>query len=127
MGLWQLGLQYLGYRGNGEYGLDTINAYSPITDIGFGMSNVLMAAINTTSSYLGFIGLGIEPGRFGNMVADSPLTQAVKTFGWIPSYSYGFTAGAYYRMCPSQACLWVGSPMLTPRRQYYCVSNAGRV
>ncbi|KND87875.1 Candidapepsin [Tolypocladium ophioglossoides CBS 100239] len=97
MGLWQLGLQYLGYRANGEYGLDTINAYSPITDIGFGMSNVLMAAINTTSPYLGFFGLGIEPGRFGNMVADSPLTQAVKTFGWIPSYSYGFTAGAHYR------------------------------
>ncbi|PNY28600.1 Candidapepsin [Tolypocladium capitatum] len=97
MGLWQLGLQYLHFRGNGEYGLDTINAYSPITDIGFGMSNVLMTAINTTNPYLGFFGLGIEPGRFGNMVADSPLTQAVKTFGWIPSYSYGFTAGAHYR------------------------------
>ncbi|PHH89428.1 hypothetical protein CDD83_6081 [Cordyceps sp. RAO-2017] len=97
MGLWQLGLQYFGYNDNGEYGLDTVNAYSPITNIAFGMSNVLMSAINTTSPFLGFFGLGIQQGRFGDLVADSPITQAVKTFGWIPSYSYGYTAGAHYR------------------------------
>ncbi|PFH55780.1 hypothetical protein XA68_17627 [Ophiocordyceps unilateralis] len=97
MGLWQLGLQYFGYNDNGEYGLDAVNAYSPITNIAFGMSNVLMSAINTTSPYLGLFGLGIQQGRFGDLVADSPITQAVKTFGWIPSYSYGYTAGAHYR------------------------------
>lgn len=98
MGIWQLGLDYLGYGGNGQYGLDTVNAYSAITDIGFGMSNVLMSAINTTDYYIGFFGLGITQGSFGNEVAQSPLTQAVRTFGWIPSYSYGYTAGASYRM-----------------------------
>lgn len=98
MGIWQLGLDYLGYGGNGQYGLDTVNAYSTITDIGFGMSNVLMSAINTTDYYLGFFGLGITQGNFGHEVAQSPLTQAVHTFGWIPSYSYGYTAGASYRM-----------------------------
>lgn len=97
MGLWQLGLQYFGSNENGEYGLDAVNAYSPITNIAFGMSNVLMSAINTTSPYLGLFGLGIQQGRFGDLVADSPITQAVKTFGWIPSYSYGYTAGAHYR------------------------------
>ncbi|RDA95258.1 putative aspartyl protease [Ophiocordyceps camponoti-saundersi (nom. inval.)] len=97
MGLWQLGLTYFGYNDNGEYGLDAVNAYSPITNIAFGMSNVLMSAINTTSPYLGLFGLGIQQGRFGDLVADSPITQAVKTFGWIPSYSYGYTAGAHYR------------------------------
>lgn len=97
MGLWQLGLQTFGYNDNGEYGLDTVNAYSPITNIAFGMSNVLLAAINTTNPYLGFFGLGIQQGRFGDIVADSPLTQAVKSFGWTPSYSYGYTAGAHYR------------------------------
>ncbi|RDA85300.1 putative aspartyl protease [Ophiocordyceps camponoti-leonardi (nom. inval.)] len=97
IGLWQLGLTYFGYNDNGEYGLDAVNAYSPITNIAFGMSNVLMAAINTTSPYLGLFGVGIQQGRFGDLVADSPITQAVKTFGWIPSYSYGYTAGAHYR------------------------------
>ncbi|PTB63940.1 acid protease [Trichoderma citrinoviride] len=100
MGIWQLGLDYLGYGGNGQYGLDTVNAYSKITDIGFGMSNVLMSAINTTDYYLGYFGLGITQGNFGREVAQSPLTQAVHTFGWIPSYSYGFTAGASYRNTP---------------------------
>ncbi|EHK20346.1 uncharacterized protein TRIVIDRAFT_192926 [Trichoderma virens Gv29-8] len=100
MGIWQLGLDYLGYGGNGQYGLDTVNAYSTITDIGFGMSNVLMSAINTTDYYLGYFGLGITQGSFGHEVAQSPLTQAVHTFGWIPSYSYGYTAGAAYRNMP---------------------------
>ncbi|KAM4064641.1 eukaryotic aspartyl protease [Hirsutella rhossiliensis] len=97
MGLWQLGLQTFGYNDNGEYGLDTVNAYSPITNIAFGMSNVLMAAMNTSNPFLGFFGLGIQQGRFGDIVADSPITQAVKSFGWTPSYSYGYTAGAHYR------------------------------
>lgn len=97
MGIWQLGLGYLGFGGNGEYGLDSINSFSPITRISFGMNNVLMAAINTTDYFDGLFGLGIIQGSFGNMVADSPLTQAVKTFGWIPSYTYGYTAGASYR------------------------------
>ncbi|KAM0514197.1 hypothetical protein ACHAPE_007034 [Trichoderma viride] len=100
MGIWQLGLDYLGYGGNGQYGLDTVNAYSTITDIGFGMSNVLMSAINSTDYYIGLFGLGITQGSFGNEVAQSPLTQAVRTFGWIPSYSYGYTAGASYRNIP---------------------------
>ncbi|KAH6607786.1 eukaryotic aspartyl protease family [Trichoderma cornu-damae] len=76
MGIWQLGLEYLGYGGNGQYGLDTVNAYSTITDIGFGMSNVLMSAINTTDYYIGILGLGITQGNFGHEVAQSPLTQA---------------------------------------------------
>ncbi|KAL7788941.1 aspartic peptidase domain-containing protein [Trichoderma ceciliae] len=100
MGIWQLGLDYLGYGGNGQYGLDTLNAYSTITDIGFGMSNVLMSTINTTDYYIGLFGLGITQGNFGHEVAQSPLTQAVHTFGWIPSYSYGYTAGASYRNMP---------------------------
>lgn len=60
------------------------------------MEGVLTAAINSTDYYNGFLGLGIVQGRFGDQVHDSPLTQAVKQFGRIPSYSYGFTAGAYY-------------------------------
>lgn len=56
----------------------------------------MTAAFNTTEYYTGFFGLGITQGRFGDTVHDSPLTQAVKQFGRVPSYSYGYTAGAHY-------------------------------
>lgn len=61
------------------------------------MSDVLIATLNTTDYLNGLFGLGITQGNFGGTVAESPLTQAVKEFGWIPSYSFGFTAGAHYR------------------------------
>lgn len=96
LGVWQLGLNYLGFSGNGDYGLDTLAADSDITGKPFSMNNVITAALNSTDFFLGFFGLGITQGSFGNKIAESPLTQAVKAFGWIPSYSYGYTAGAYY-------------------------------
>ncbi|KAH7160288.1 aspartic peptidase domain-containing protein [Dactylonectria estremocensis] len=96
MGTWQLGLNYLGYGGNGDYGRDMI----ALGDDSFHMSNVLIATLNTTNYLNGLFGLGITQGNFGGTVAESPLTQAVKEFGWIPSYSYGYTAGAHYRNTP---------------------------
>lgn len=96
LGIWQLGLNYLGYGGNGEYGQDIIT----IGGDGFHMSDVLIATLNTTNYLNGLFGLGITQGNFGGTVAESPLTQAVKEFGWIPSYSFGFTAGAHYRNAP---------------------------
>lgn len=100
-----LGLDYLGYGGKGLYGLDSINSWSPVTNIAFGMSNALIATFNTTDYFTGLFGLGISQGRFKNNIGESPLTQAVKTFGWIPSYSYGYTAGAHYRNIPQSLTL----------------------
>ncbi|KAF7546895.1 hypothetical protein G7Z17_g8114 [Cylindrodendrum hubeiense] len=96
LGIWQLGLDYLGYGGNGQYGQDIIT----VGYDSFHMSNVLIATLNTTNYLNGLFGLGITQGNFGGTVAESPLTQAVKEFGWIPSYSFGFTAGAHYRNSP---------------------------
>lgn len=97
LGMWQLGLDYLGYGGNGDYGLDSLKTET-LSDTEFDMSNVLMAAINTTDYFNGFFGLGITQGSFGSRVTESPLSMAVEQYGWIPSYSYGYTAGAYYSM-----------------------------
>lgn len=72
------------------------------------MESTLMAAINTTNYLNGLFGLGIAKGTFGEEVMDSPLIQAVQTFGWIPSYSYGYTAGAHYRMLSSTAMQLAG-------------------
>jgi hypothetical protein len=98
LGTWQLGLEYLGYGGNGEYGQDTaLITHTLVADDALSMSGVLIAAINTTDYLNGLFGLGITQGNFGGKVAMSPLTQAVQKAGWIPSYSYGYTAGASYR------------------------------
>ncbi|KAG5960868.1 hypothetical protein E4U57_008014 [Claviceps arundinis] len=97
LGTWQLGLPDLGTGGSGQYGFDTIAASSPINDVAFGMTNVLMSAISATDFYLGYFGVGLRSGSFGDVVASPPLRQAVSSFGWIPSYSYGYTAGASYR------------------------------
>ena len=108
LGTWELGLPDLGTGGNGQYGFDTISTRSPITNTAFGMSNVLISAINSTGYYLGFFGVGLRSGNFGDIVASPPMRQAVASFGCIPSYSYGYTAGASYRRSPSsllQLCI----------------------
>ncbi|KAG6216042.1 hypothetical protein E4U50_006561 [Claviceps purpurea] len=105
LGTWQLGLPDLGTGGSGQYGFDTIAASSPINDIAFGMTNVLMSAISSTDFYLGYFGVGLRSGSFGDVVASPPLRQAVSSFGWIPSYSYGYTAGASYRGVVGSATL----------------------
>ncbi|RGP65044.1 hypothetical protein FLONG3_9379 [Fusarium longipes] len=105
LGTWQLGLSYLGYGGNGEYGRDLINTQSPLKSKPFTMNGVLIATINTTSYLHGLFGLGITQGNFNGTVAESPLTQAVSEYGLIPSYSFGYTAGAHYRNLPASLTL----------------------
>ncbi|KAF4985573.1 hypothetical protein FGRMN_11162 [Fusarium graminum] len=100
LGIWQLGLSYLGYGGNGDYGRDLFTMQSPLSDKPYNMDDVLIATINSTSYLNGLFGLGITQGNFNGTVADSPLTQAVEQYGLIPSYSFGYTAGAHYRNTP---------------------------
>lgn len=97
LGTWELGLPDLGTGGNGQYGFDTIAGLNPMTGVGYQMSNVLISAINSTDYFLGFFGVGMRSGNFGDIVATPPMRQAVASFGWVSSYSYGYTAGASYR------------------------------
>lgn len=60
------------------------------------VNSALMAAINDTDYYQGYIGLGVAQGRFGRNVTNPFITQLVETYGFIPSHSYGYTAGANY-------------------------------
>lgn len=96
LGTWQLGLSDLGYGGNGNYGRDLVNTQSPLSKEPFTMNGVLITTINTTDYMTGLFGLGITQGNFNGTVAESPLTQAVSEYGLIPSYSFGYTAGAHY-------------------------------
>ncbi|KAI0152472.1 acid protease [Hypoxylon sp. NC0597] len=96
LGAWQLGLDYLGLGGNGDYGMETVVVYDSVRRWQTSFNKQLVAGINETGYYTGFFGLGITPGRFNNVVAQSPIAALVEQDGIIPSHSYGYTAGAYY-------------------------------
>ena len=82
----------LGFSGDGIYGFDNISLSDDIS-----VPSQMVSVINTTDYWLGFFGLGVEPTYFTS--ADKPtfLDSMVETMSLIPSHSYGYTAGAYYR------------------------------
>lgn len=105
MGIWSLGLEYLGYGGNGDYGLDLLEFQGAQSGADFSMESTLIADFNSTDYFLGYFGLGLTQANFDGVVAKSPLTQAVETYGLVPSYTYGYTAGAHYRNTPASLTL----------------------
>ena len=82
----------LGFSGDGIYGFDNISLSDDIS-----VPSQIVGVINSTSYWLGFFGLGVEPTNFTS--ADKPtfVDSMVETMSLIPSHSYGYTAGAYYR------------------------------
>ncbi|KAI3332105.1 acid protease [Xylariaceae sp. AK1471] len=96
LGSWQLGLKASGVNANGDYGMETVVVYDSVRRWQTSFMKLLVAGINDTTAYTGFFGLGITPGNFGGVVAQSPITSLVEQSGTIPSHSYGYTAGAYY-------------------------------
>ncbi|KAK4140627.1 aspartic peptidase domain-containing protein [Dichotomopilus funicola] len=97
LGSWQLGMNYTGMGGNGDYGLETLAFVNRVTRFSTAIDGVLVAAINDTNYYQGYIGLGVTQGRFGSNLTNPFISQLVQTYGTIPSHGYGYTAGAYYR------------------------------
>ncbi|KAI0014462.1 acid protease [Xylariaceae sp. FL0662B] len=96
LGAWQLGMEYVGIEGNGDYAMETIAIYDSKQRSKTSFGQQVVAGINDTNPYTGFFGLGVTPGRFKDYVAQSPITSLVEQDGVIPSHSYGYTAGAYY-------------------------------
>lgn len=110
-GSFALGLDpELGLGGNGDYGFDTIALSDQIS-----VQSQTIAVINTTDYWLGLMGLGVTPTNFSsastaanssngtpapnvtNVDQKTFLSSLVETDNLIPSHSYGYTAGAYYR------------------------------
>jgi len=127
LGAWQLGLKDLGLGGNGDYGLDTILVSNTVTRITTSVDGALIAAINDTDYYQGFIGVGVTQGRFGTKVVNPYITQLAESYGTIPSHSYGYTAGAYYGECNLDPYmpLLVADPSSWERRPR--VADIGRI
>ncbi|MCJ1470921.1 hypothetical protein MMC07_009569 [Pseudocyphellaria aurata] len=111
----------LGFGGNGDYGFDSIALSEQIS-----VPSQTIAVINTTEYWLGFMGLGITPTNFSagaiaqnssngtpapnvtNVDQKTFLSSLVETKDLIPSHSYGYTAGAYYRLKHVPSSLTLG-------------------
>lgn len=97
-GIYDLGIEnHINLTGNGDYGYDTV---------GLGLDNStrltlthqVVAGIATKDFYLGQFGLGSKPSNFTTY--DDPIPSYLKDLvdsNLIPSFSYGYTAGAKYR------------------------------
>jgi hypothetical protein len=82
---------------NGHYGLDAVGLRDSATAELVTIPHSIVAAVETTQFYNGLFGLGITTSNFVDKHIYSPFTMMVADLGHIPSYTYGFTAGAYYR------------------------------
>ena len=94
----------LGDSGSAEYGLDTIALNDAIS-----LPGQIVGVLNTTASWLGQLGLGVHLTRFaGSKNRLTLLSSLVEIAGIIPSHSYGYTAGAWYRLKNVPASLTLG-------------------
>jgi hypothetical protein len=96
IGAFQLGLKTAFLGGNGDYGRETLIFDNQRNLEEVKIDSVLMAGINDTNYYNGFIGVGAIPGDFPSVSFPPLINQLVETTGSIPSHSYGYTAGASY-------------------------------
>ena len=93
-GLYELNFDpQLGNSGLGYYGLDTVSL-----DDTTSVSDQIVAVVNATDYWIGSLGLGVQDTRFSGLKDISPLLSSLVEKGNdIPSRSYGYTAGAFYR------------------------------
>lgn len=102
LGLYSLGVDSrLNGAGYADYGFDAVTFGST----GVTLDSTIIGSINTTEFFLGMFGLGIVPGSFNNTSSLAAISGLVEKNGAIPSNSYGYTAGATYRM-PSKPSIW---------------------
>ena len=93
-GLYFLGLdQNLGFGGRGNYGLDSIALNDKVS-----VPGQIISTINVTDYWLGFFGLGVKPTNLTGTDQKPFLGSIVEKQGLVPSHSYGYTAGAKYRL-----------------------------
>ena len=94
-GAFDLGLDpQLGFDGDAVYGLDDIAFNDQIS-----VPSQIVGVVNTTEYFLGFFGLGVQPTNFTSVNQPTFLDSIVENKSLVPSHSYGYTAGAYYRKC----------------------------
>jgi hypothetical protein len=86
----------LRYNASGLYGLDTLglmiaNSGGPV------LKNQVIGGLVNPRYWVGRLGMDVKPSNFSSF--DNPqrsLIQTLREENYIPSLSYGYTAGAYY-------------------------------
>lgn len=81
---------------NGNYGNDTLTLGYDGSG-GLSLDRQVIAGIATKHFYLGYLGLTPRPVNFSETVSSSSYLSNLKEQGKIPSLSFGYSAGAYYR------------------------------
>lgn len=100
--------QNLGIGGNGINGLDTVGL-SGEGENGPTLKNTTVSAFATEAWYLGMLGINPKPTNFTSFNDPTPSYMTkLKEQGMIPSVSFGYTAGAYYRFTGTFASLTLG-------------------
>lgn len=93
VGRYELGLDpQLGFGGYGNYGYDNVDLDEQTI-----VPSQVVGVINSTEHWLGFLGLGVGVTNFTGSNKLPFLSSMVEIKNIIPSHSYGYTAGAYYR------------------------------
>ncbi|KIX92864.1 uncharacterized protein Z520_11340 [Fonsecaea multimorphosa CBS 102226] len=94
----------LGGTGDGYYGLDTLSLNDAVS-----VPDQIVSVVNSTEYWVGTLGLGVQQTRFSGSEAISPLLSSlIQKRNDIPSRSYGYTAGAVYRLKSVPASLTFG-------------------
>ncbi|KAH0834378.1 hypothetical protein AYO21_04179 [Fonsecaea monophora] len=94
----------LGGTGYGYYGLDTLSLNDAIS-----VPDQIISVVNATEYWVGTLGLGVQQTRFNGSEDISPLLSSlIQKRNDIPSRSYGYTAGAAYRLKSVPASLTLG-------------------
>ena len=97
----------LGLSGTGLYGYDTVALSLP----GNGTPSLdaqVVAGITTDQFFMGLFGLNPSPSLFSSAVSVPSYMAALKDSGYIPSLSYGYTAGNQYRFDKVSGSLTLG-------------------
>ncbi|KAL2011006.1 hypothetical protein VTN00DRAFT_3724 [Thermoascus crustaceus] len=89
--------------GPGYYGYDNITLDGDVV-----VPDQVIAIVNDTRYWLGYMGLGIKETNFKDANKLTLLSSLVQNQSLIPSHSYGYTAGASYRLKGVPASLTLG-------------------
>jgi hypothetical protein len=90
----------LGYNASGRYGLDTLGLMIANSG-GPTLKSQVIGAVTNPKLWVGRLGMDVKPSNFSGF--ENPqrsLIQTLKDEKYIPSLSYGYTAGAYYSELP---------------------------
>lgn len=98
----------LGLDGNAVYGFDTVGLGGKGEE-GPTLENTTVGALAVTDFYLGLFGINPKPTNFSGFNDGSPSYMTyLKDQSYIPSVSFGYTAGAKYRFTGVLASLTLG-------------------